>query len=276
MRRVLTFGCIILMQFAGLAGEDLVVEWDFPFNGVTAHRGDSGVCPENTMRAFRSAIEVGVDWMECDIYKTRDGKIVVIHDKDTKRVGDIDLQVAESTYEELRQVDVAFQFRRRAEQTISECPRETAPLLEDVIRLTMAQRQTRLSIQPKMDIVDEAIELIREMKAEAWVGFNEGSFERVKRVKELAPEITVFYDTNGLETESHVERALKHGFEGIVMRHNNITREDVESIHRAGLEAGAWTVNEEDEMVRLKGIGVDRIYTDRPAFLLSLQKTKNL
>jgi len=264
------------MQFVGHAGEDLVDECDFPFNGVTAHRGDSGVCPENTMRAFRSAIETGVDWMECDIYKTRDGKIVVIHDKDTKRVGDGNLQVADSTYDELRQVDVAFQFRRRMEQSISDCPRATAPLLEDVIRLTMTQRQTRLSIQPKMDIVDEAVELIRELKAEAWVGFNEGSFERVKRVKELAPEIVVFYDTNGRDTEFHVERAIKHGFEGIVMRHDNIAREDVEIIHQAGLEAGAWTVNEEDEMIRLKSLGVDRIYTDRPAFLLSLQKAKTL
>jgi glycerophosphoryl diester phosphodiesterase len=226
------------------------------------------------MEAFRSAIEVGVDWMECDIFKTLDGKIVVIHDKDTKRVGDKDVRVAESTYEELREVDVATEFRRRTGRNLAECPKATVPLLEDVISLTMAQRRTRLSIQPKMDIVDEAIELIREMKAETWVGFNEGSFERVKRVKELAPEIMVFYDTDGRQTEVHLERAEKHGFEAIVMRHDNIERADVEIIHRAGLEAGAWTVNEEEEMKRLKDLGVDRIYTDRPVLLLSLQEAR--
>lgn len=261
-----------MTQVVAGEGVDPGDESCFHVNGVTAHRGNSSLYPENTLRAFRSAIEVGVDWMECDILKTRDGKIVVIHDKDTGRVGDRNLRIAESTYDELRQVDVAFDFRRRTGRTLAECPIAAAPLLEDVIRLTMTQRRTRLSIQPKMDIVDEAIELIREMKAESWVGFNEGSFDRVRRVKELAPEVTVFYDTNGKDTELHVERAMKHGFEGIVMRRDNITVEDIEIIHRADLEAGAWTVNEEEEMKRLKGMGVDRIYTNFPAALLSLQQ----
>ena len=70
-------------------GNDLDEESGFLINGVTAHRGDSGDYPENTLRAFRSALQVGVDWMECDIYKTSDGKIVVVHDRDTERVGDL-------------------------------------------------------------------------------------------------------------------------------------------------------------------------------------------
>jgi glycerophosphoryl diester phosphodiesterase len=264
----LFFFSVVMIQM--VAGKDLDEESGFLVNGVTAHRGNTGVDPENTLRAFRSALEVGVDWMECDIFMTSDGRIVVIHDSNTERVGDRNLVVADSTYDQLQQVDVAFQFRRRAGKSLSECPEATAPLLEEVIRLTMTQRRTRLSIQPKMDIVDEAIELIREMKAESWVGFNEGSFDRVRRVKELAPEILVFYDTDGNDTELHVDRAIKHGFEGLVMRHDNITVDDIEIIHAAGLEAGAWTVNQEEEMKRLKGMGVDRIYTDRPGLLLSL------
>ena len=260
--------CVVLTQTA--MGNDLDEGTGFLINGVTAHRGNTGAHPENTLRAFRSALEVGVDWMECDIFRTSDGKIVVIHDKDTERVGDVNIRVADSTYDQLRQVDVAFQFRRRTGRSIAECPKTEAPLLEEVIRLTMTQRRTRLSIQPKMDIVDEAIALIREMKAESWVGFNEGSFDRVRRVKELAPEITVFYDTDGNDTKLHVDRAMRHGFEGIVMRHDNITADDIEIIHNAGLEAGAWTVNQEEEMKRLKDMGVDRIYTDRPGLLLSL------
>jgi hypothetical protein len=58
-------------------------------NGVTAHRGNSGDYPENTLPAFESGIEVGADWIELDIFRTKDGKLVVIHDKTTARTGDM-------------------------------------------------------------------------------------------------------------------------------------------------------------------------------------------
>ncbi|RYG75547.1 glycerophosphodiester phosphodiesterase, partial [bacterium] len=55
-------------------------------NGVTAHRGASHAFPENTMRAFRGAIELGVDWVELDVFLTKDGQVVVSHDPTTGRV----------------------------------------------------------------------------------------------------------------------------------------------------------------------------------------------
>jgi glycerophosphoryl diester phosphodiesterase len=240
--------------------------------GVTAHRGNSGSYPENTLPAFASAIALGVDWMECDIFKTKDGKIVVIHDAGTGRMGDMNLLVAESTYEELLRVDVATEFRQKHGKSLAECPKGNIPLLEEVIRLTMTQRLTRLSIQPKMDIVDEAVALIRELKAESWIGFNEGSISRIRRVKELAPELPIFYDTDGKNTDLHVSRALKYGFESIVMNHRNVTAEDVEKIHAAKLEAGAWTVNDSKEMRRLLNAGIDRIYTDQAKTLMAIKE----
>ena len=107
-------------------------------NGVTAHRGNSGESPENTIAAFNSGVEVGADWLELDIFKTRDGKLVVIHDRTTERVGDKDLDVVGSTYEDLLVVDVATEFRRTRNLTIEQCPKQSAPLLKDVLRLVMS------------------------------------------------------------------------------------------------------------------------------------------
>ena len=50
-------------------------------NSVTAHRGNSGEHPENTIPAFKSGIEIGADWIELDIFRTKDGRLVVIHDQ---------------------------------------------------------------------------------------------------------------------------------------------------------------------------------------------------
>lgn len=246
------------------------------YSGVTAHRGDSTDQAENTILAFERAIELGADWVECDVFKTGDGQLVVIHDANTGRVADRNLSVPESTYAELRTLDVAHGYRQATGKTLVTAPPARIPLLEDVIRLIKTQKRSRLSIQPKQDIVDEVMALVRSLNAEPWIGFNEGSLERLQRARELAPTVMIFYDTNGQDTARHVAEAGRHAFESIVMYHKNVTQEDVDLVHAAGLEAGAWTVNSLDEMRRLLDLGIDRIYTDAPYDLMMLKKQRGL
>ncbi len=248
----------------------------FLANGVTAHRGNSNEFPENTMPAFQSGIDVGADWIELDILRTKDGKLVVIHDRTTKRVGNRDIVVAESTYEELAKVDVATDYRRRAGKTVEDCPQQRIPLLTDVLRLVMTQDRTRVSIQPKMDCVVDAVALVRSMNAERWVGFNDGDLDYMSDVKRLAPDIPVFWD-RGKDTNINddIHIAKKYGFEALVLHHEGVTPEKVQKIKAAGIGVGAWTVNDRDTMNRLLDAGVERIYTDHPRLLLSLKSKKD-
>ena len=240
-------------------------------NGVTAHRGNSGEFPENTMPAFRSGIEIGADWLELDIFRTKDGKLVVIHDRTTGRVGDQDLVVPESTYAELLAIDVATDFRRRHGKSVAECPPERIPLLEEVLRLVVEQDRTRVSIQPKMDCVADAVALVKELGAERWVGFNDGNLQYMAEVKRLAPEIPVFWDRGETDIDRDIRIAEEHGFEALVLHHSTVTAEKVEKIQAAGLEAGAWTVNDRETMERLLDMGVERLYTDFPRLLFDLK-----
>ena len=82
-----------------LLGAASVFAADFLSNRVTAHRGNSGDFPENTIPAFHSGIDVESDWIELDILRTKNGQLVVIHDQTTKRVGDQDLVVDEYTFD---------------------------------------------------------------------------------------------------------------------------------------------------------------------------------
>ncbi|HVX62678.1 MAG TPA: glycerophosphodiester phosphodiesterase family protein [Pirellulales bacterium] len=240
-------------------------------NGVTAHRGNSGAFPENTLRAFRSGIEVGADWIELDLFRTADDKLVVIHDATTQRVGNRNLMVARSDYDDLARVDVATDFRRRAGKDMTQCPPQSIPLLEDVLRLVMKQGRTRLSIQPKMDCVAEAVALVKQLGAERWVGFNDGNLEYMAEVKRLAPGIRVFWDRTGDEDiDEDIRVASEHGFESLVLHSKGVTPEKVQKIKAAEMEAGVWTVNDRSEMEKLLAMGVDRIYTDYPRRLLGL------
>ena len=246
----------------------------FLSNGVTAHRGNSGEFPECTMPAFRSALKLGVDWIELDLFRCKDGKLVVIHDRTTGRVGDRDLEVMKSTYAELSQVDVATDFRRRNSRRVADCPPEKIPLLREVLQLVMKQNRTRLSIQPKMDCVADAIALINGMGAGEWVGFNDGNLTFMSEVKRLAPDIPVFWDRGRSDLAKDIKIAQDRGFEALVLNSGVLNRRKVRLIQKAGLEAGVWTVNSETDLKRFLDLGVDRIYTDFPARLLALNGLK--
>ena len=240
-------------------------------NGVTAHRGNSGQFPENTLPAFKSGIELGADWIELDVFRTGDGNLVVIHDQNTDRVGDKHLTVSDSSYEELQSVDVATDFRRRRSRSRDACPPERIPLLEEVLRMVMKQQATRVSIQPKMDCMSDIIALVKKMKAERWVGFNDGHLGYMAEAKRLAPQIPVFWD-RGANTNirDDIRVAKQYGFEALVLHHSGITREKIQLIKAAGLQGGAWTVNDPLVMERMLEMGVQRIYTDYPQQLLEM------
>lgn len=245
--------------------------------GVTAHRGNSGSEPENTMAAFKSAVELNADWVELDIHKTGDGKIVVIHDKTTGRTGDLDLVVANSSYDELRAVDVSTDFMQRKGDSYTKELTEDArriPLLDEVLEYFTSVESVRLSIQPKTDAVEQAVELVKRYGLEHSVGFNDGNLNYMKQVKELAPEIHVFWDRPAdLDIDKDIEIALEHGFESLVINQNGITPEVVRKVKDAGLEIGSWTVNDPDIMEKFLDIGVERIYTDYPDILIEMKST---
>ena len=126
-----------------------------------------------------------------------------------------------------------------------------------------------------MDCVADAVGLIKQLNAESWVGFNDGNLGYMAEVKHLAPEIPVFWD-RGKDTniEQDILTAQEHGFESLLLHHEGVTPQKIAKIKAAGIEVGAWTVNDQPTMTRLLAAGVERLYTDDPGLLLLL-KSKN-
>lgn len=249
----------------------------FSKNGVTAHRGNAACWPENTLPAFISALECGADWLELDVHESRDGILVVCHDETTGRTGSADLRIAETTYAELRQVDMAHAFRRQHSPMPEPCPFQVMPRLEDVLLLVMSQSHARVSIQPKSACVPAIAQLVKTLHAEAWIGFNDGDVEKLSRARSYFPDVPIFYDTGpGLkDIRQAVTTARERNFQAIVMHRDTVTRDTVACLHDAGLEPGAWTVNDPADMRRFRILGVYRLYTDDPvAFLKVLAESQ--
>lgn len=244
-------------------------------NGVTAHRGNSSEYPENTLAAFESAILLGADWIELDVLRTKDGYIVINHDLSTKNVSGVDLNIGDSTLEELRKLDMATGFRKSNRLTETTCPPRSILLLEDAIRLILKYKKAKVSIQPKNKCVDESIEIIRKLDAVSWVGFNDGNLQYMMRVKELEPAIPVFWDRVNFNPND-IETAKKYGFETLVIHLEQLTAEQVKLVKTSGLKIGVWTVNNPALMKKFLQWGVDRIYTDLPRLLIALKTEKSI
>tara|TARA_R110002095_G_scaffold76196_4_gene65096 strand:+ start:2625 stop:3158 length:534 start_codon:yes stop_codon:yes gene_type:complete len=172
----------------------------------------------------------------------------------------------------LQTVDVATDFRKRFQKTKQECLPAQMPLLEEVLKLVKQQRRTRVSIQPKADCVKQTIALVKQLQMDPWVGFNDGSLIYMSQVKQLAPEIAVFWD-RGADTniDDDLRIAQARGFEALVLQHEGITPEKIRKIKAANLEVGAWTVNDPALMKQLLSQGIERLYTDEPRMLLNLK-----
>ncbi|SKB32277.1 glycerophosphodiester phosphodiesterase [Daejeonella lutea] len=243
-------------------------------NGVTAHRGHSAAFPENTLASIQGGIDARADWVELDIFKTKDGKIVVCHDPSTGRVADKNLVIADATFEELSKLDMATDFRKRQGLTIAQCPIQRIPLLSDALAMIMKQKLTSLSIQPKTDIVADAIAIVRAAGAEKMVGFNDGNLKLMSDVKRIAPQIPVFWDRPAnTDIDEDIRIAKQRGFEALIINYKGISPDMVRKVKNARLQVGVWTVNKREDMLALLKMGVERIYSDDPSLLIEVKRS---
>ncbi len=100
-----TLCLIIVLTAPQLVGADEAATITMPKRGICAHRGASDTHPENTLTAFREAIRLGAQMIEFDVALTKDGQLVLLHDRTLDRTTDGSGNVADHTLAELKQLD---------------------------------------------------------------------------------------------------------------------------------------------------------------------------
>ena len=254
-----------------------IIGSEWPVN--LAHRGASALAPENTMEAFRLAVESGAGGLELDVHLTRDGYVVVIHDPTLDRTTDRTGAVAAMTLDELGETDAGYNFSPDRENTF---PYRglglRIPTLAEVLREVPG---VAVNIDMKADnpaIEAAVLEVLRQADAEgrALVVSSRrsavGRFRRISagRVSTGASrwETGIFY----LFSSLRLERFLRPAYDAlqVPLSHRGlplVTRRFVQAAHAAGVRVDAWTINETEEMLRLLDLSVDVIMTDRPGTL---------
>jgi len=251
---------------------------------VMAHRGASGEYPENTMPAFRAAVEAGADYIELDVHCTRDGEVVVVHDDRLSRIASDDRLVAEVTMAELEAIDAAFNFARDGARWPFRGQGIRVPRLAEVLQ-SWSELRFVVEFKPSDPaIADAALEVVRRTRMDRRVLFASEHLLPIARARALAPqiptnltaaEILAFIQalSSGASPYAATGNALQ-----IPPAHSGVklaTPEVVAAAHRNGLEVHVWTINEQAEMEEMLSLGVDGIITDYPTRLLTLLHSRH-
>ncbi len=97
---------------------------------IIGHRGVKGITPENSLSGFKKAIELGIDGVELDVHLTKDGKLVVIHDMDLKRLTGLKISVKQLIFKELKEYNISELFTKNQEKIMEKLPEEKKYFLE--------------------------------------------------------------------------------------------------------------------------------------------------
>ncbi len=266
-------------QRLGLVGLPKVLDHLRPADGeeemgkkeiwAIAHRGASGHAPENTMAAFRRAVELGARFIETDLQITRDARVIAIHDFTLDRTTSGKGQVHLLTLEQIRALDAGAWFGDHGAEAFSG---ERVPTLEEILDFAKEHDvifYLEIKSGPAWGVEHAVVAALRDQNASARVvilSFDPATLDSVHRLDStMMTGFLCEHPSNDL-----VERTVRAGARQLVARGDLITPAVVEKAHHAGLQVVAWTINEADQMRHLIATGVDGILTDYPDRLLSV------
>lgn len=241
-----------------------------------AHRGGAGLWPENTLEAFRGAIQLGCTHVETDVRMTRDGEIVVFHDETLERTTNGSGRVSAHTLPQLRRLDAGYRFSpdgksfpRRGQGLVIPTLAELVAL-SDRVRFNVEIKERgpfdlprallgfieQHGIAERIVVAAERHELMREFRRHAQGRIATSASRR---------ECLQFWLASRLRLTAFLR--LPYQALQIPVRAGSltvVTPQLLDAAHREGLAVHVWTIDERAEMLRLLDLGVDGLMSDHP------------
>ncbi|GLW13410.1 hydrolase [Streptomyces sp. NBRC 13847] len=245
---------------------------------TVAHRGAASYAPENTLASIDAADRLGFKWVENDVQRTKDGELVILHDSSLARTTNVEQvfpgrspwNVSDFTLREIEKLDAGSWFGAKFKG-------EQVPTLEDYMDEVEHNDQSLL-MELKSPELYPGIEreTLRELRSEGWLNsahlkdrlvIQSFNADAVKTVHKLQPEIRTGYLGN--PSVADLPRFAKY-CDQINPVHTVVTREYVAAVHglkgphRRPLDLFTWTVDDPATAVKVAGLGVDGIISNKP------------
>jgi glycerophosphoryl diester phosphodiesterase len=239
---------------------------------VIAHRGFSGVAPENTLVAMQKAIDLGADMIEIDVTLTADNIVILLHDETLDRTTDGVGRALDIPLDTIRGLDAGSWFA-------PEYAGEPVPTLKEALELVKGRILLNIEIKGEAvtdtvegGLVDRVLQEVKAMDLLDQVIISSFEPKALAQARQLSAEVRTasLYEEavhKGLSPLTVMEAVGSNGFN---LSRQEVNREIVETCHGAGRPVAVYTVNEVEEMRRLIDLGVNAFFTDFPDRLLEL------
>jgi glycerophosphoryl diester phosphodiesterase len=247
---------------------------------VFAHRGGSGIAPENTMVAFDRGLATGAAGLELDVHLSRDGIVVVHHDRTLDRTTNLRGAVAARDAAELERADAAYSFGKSSGFPL----RGTGcgiPRFSDVLsHYPDAPMIVELKVNDG-DLAAAAVDVVLRAGAADRVCFGSFGLRALRAVRRLAPAIATSAAREEVRLALYrswcrwpVMRAKYAGFQvpEIAGGTRVVSPRFVKDAHAGGFGVQVWTVDTAEDAARLIDWGVDALITDRPDIIVPVVK----
>lgn len=234
---------------------------------VCAHRGNSGEFPENTLSAFRSAADLGVDMIEFDVAITKDGVPVILHDETVDRTSNGTGLLAELTLAAVRALDFG------SWQGEAFCG-ERIPTLIEALDALPAPIMLNIHVKEHWPLAEDLVGQVarefrlRDLYHRAFVASDE---TMIRAFAALDPRIRLC-SLSHQDGEAYIDHAEALGCRILQPCHTLVTAEFVAAAHQRDMRVNVFYADEEAEMLRQIDCGVDGILTNYPRRLLALQR----
>lgn len=233
-----------------------------------AHRGASGVAPENTLSAFKKAIEAGCDLIEFDVHQTKDGEVIVIHDKNLKKTTREEELVEDHSLSYLKKLDVGSWFS-------PEYSGEKIPTLEEVLALTKGKVGVNIEIKKGRKfyptIEEKIVALLEKYDPVEPCIITSFHYHCLEKIKKLNPYLAIgkllVFSMIKPQDGINLQVSAVHPYWLMV------NKWFVRAAHREHLRVNVWTVNHPPLMKWLIKSGVDGIITNYPERLNWVMKS---
>lgn len=228
---------------------------------IFAHRGASKYAPENTLSAFELAVKQGAQAIEFDVKLTADRQVIIHHDRTLERTTNGSGEIWKQSLAALRKLDAGSWFSGAFQG-------EKIPTLDE----TFEEVGQKIFINVELTnyatlndgLVYEVAKIVKKRKLESRIMFSSFSAKNLALARRLLPTVPCGYLLDG---GAPWRKRLEGMFISMQAEHpwtEDATPEAVAKAHRKGRRMHVWTVNDADEMGRLRSIGVDGIFTDDP------------
>ncbi len=223
---------------------------------VIAHRGAAALRPENTLVAVDKALKDGADWVEIDVQETVDGVVVVAHDSDLMKLGNVSTKISDITLNDLREIDIGSWFDPKYSD-------QRTPTLKEVLEL--AQGRGRVLIELKyygrdVSLEERVAQTVESTGMDQDVMTMSLKHEGIRKMKQIRPDWPA-----GVLAARAIGNLSRIKSDFVAVNTGQVSLRLIRQAHAAEKKIYVWTVDNSLTMSRMISMGVDGLITNNPA-----------